>query len=135
MSAKVPVCPYCECHAGLVTGADIYPRRPELASKPFWKCATCAAYVGCHPGTLKPMGRLADAQLRAWKVRAHQVFDRHWKSQGMTRSQAYQWLATELGITQSDCHIGMFDVAQCQRVVDVVSGDRERRSLRSGTCG
>ena len=127
MSAKVPVCPYCGGHAGLVTGVDIYPHRPALASRQFWKCAPCGAYVGCHPGTLKPLGRLANAELRSWKVRAHAAFDPHWRDRGMTRQQAYQWLAAELGLTQSECHIGMFDVTLCQLVVEVVNSDRARR--------
>ena len=28
----------------------------------------------------------------------------------MKRGQAYGWLAEQLGIDKSDCHIGMFDV-------------------------
>ena len=29
------------------------------------------AYVGVHKGTDKPLGRLANAELRYWKKRAH----------------------------------------------------------------
>lgn len=128
MIAKVPVCPYCYEHAELVTGAVIYPKRPELASKQFWRCAPCQAHVGCHPGTMKPLGRLSDTSLRTWKMRAHQAFDPFWQAEGMTRKQAYQWLADQLGLNQEQCHIGLFDVAQCQRVVEVVTAAAERRA-------
>lgn len=38
------------------------------------------------------------------------------KTRAMTRSEAYAWLAGELGIHVGQCHIGWFDVAQCERV-------------------
>jgi hypothetical protein len=38
----------------------------------------------------------------------------------MTRREAYQWLAGAMGISSKVCHIGMFDVAQCEKVVEVV---------------
>jgi hypothetical protein len=37
----------------------------------------------------------------------------------MSRRGAYRWLAEQMGITGDDCHIGMFDVAQCRRVVEI----------------
>jgi hypothetical protein len=36
--------------------------------------------VGCHKGTTKPLGRLADAELREWKKRAHAAFDPVWQA-------------------------------------------------------
>ena len=36
----------------------------------------------------------------------------------MKRGEAYRWLAERLSMAREDCHIGMFDVADCQRVVE-----------------
>jgi hypothetical protein len=72
-------------------------------------------------------GRRSDA--------AHAAFDPLWQQwreaypdyvrapshvRSAARGRAYAWLADQLGIAKADCHIGHFDVAQCQRVVDVV---------------
>lgn len=117
-----PACPYCERTARLVNGHAIYPQAgPWLGRKPFWLCSGCNAYVGCHPGTTRPLGRLANAELRRWKIEAHKAFDPLWKSGGMTRREAYHWLAGQLDIPGRQCHIGMFDEATCRRVVELVA--------------
>jgi hypothetical protein len=111
------VCDYCGQPAALVEGSEVHPHRPDLDDKQFYKCEPCQAWVGCHPGTTRPLGRLADAELRAAKSAAHAAFDPLWKSRRMTRSSAYAWLAGRLGISAQLCHIGMFDVAMCRWVV------------------
>lgn len=123
------ICPYCYEPARLVTGERIYPHRPDLAEKRFWHCEDCEAWVGCHPrnphfgqdGTA-PLGRLADRALRQAKQRAHAAFDPLWQPRSGKRcfghrKEAYAWLAAQLGIGVEDCHIGMFDVETCNRVV------------------
>lgn len=110
-------CDYCGKPAEQVTGKEIYPHRPDLFHKTFYRCVPCRAYVGCHPGTTRPLGRLANAQLRAAKSAAHAAFDPIWKGGHKKRGSAYAWLADQLGIPQEKCHIGMFDVDACQRVV------------------
>ena len=114
-------CPYCNAKADLVTGEVIYPHRPDLFKKFFYNCAPCGAYVGCHPtGDGKsPLGRLANAELRRAKSDAHAAFDPLWREGSMSRHQAYKWLAQQMGIDKSEAHIGMFDVAQCKRVVQI----------------
>lgn len=123
-------CPYCDRPAVLTTGARIYPHRPDLFALKFWQCAPCEAWVGCHKvgrgygdGT-RPLGRLANAELRAAKSAAHAAFDPLWMAKGNkgeARKRAYRWLAQELRISEANCHIGMFDVAQCRAVVDAVT--------------
>lgn len=122
-----PTCPYCGQDAALVSGDVVYPNRADLGDKRFWRCADCSAWVGCHPGTDRPLGRLADADLRAAKQRAHASFDPLWQTKmrrertgkGEARGAGYIWLANQLGIAFAECHIGMFDVATCDRVVAI----------------
>jgi hypothetical protein len=127
-----PECPYCGLPAKAVDGSVIYPSRPDLAHKMFWRCAPCGAWVGCHNGTMVALGRLANAELRAAKQRAHAAFDPLWQgkmrrdgcSKGEARSAGYRWLAGQLGLEQPTCHIGMFDVDVCERVVQVCGAVR-----------
>ncbi|CFQ59445.1 Protein of uncharacterised function (DUF3268) [Yersinia frederiksenii] len=110
-------CDYCGKGAKLVRGHEVYPQRQDLASQFFWSCAPCGAYVGCHKNSdAYPLGRLANAQLRAAKRLAHAAFDPLWQEFGMKRPEAYEWLAGQLEISMSQCHIGMFDLDQCRRV-------------------
>lgn len=117
----VPLCPYCGKESKRVTGAKIYPhaRNPALLEKFFYACGQCRAWVGCHPVTDVPLGRLANAALRRWKNRAHAAFDPLWRDGPLSRSQAYAWLATKLGIPCGRCHIGMFDVDECRKVEEL----------------
>lgn len=119
--AKNPICPYCGLISELVKGDIIYPHLPKLKDKNFYRCLEyfCDAYVGCHPNTDNPLGRLANAELRKNKLLAHNCFDKLWKSGKMTRSAAYVLLANEMGIAAKDCHIGMFTVNQCKRVMGI----------------
>jgi hypothetical protein len=113
-------CDYCYFEAELVSGDKIYPHRGDLFSKMFWRCVSCDAYVGCHPGTSQPLGRLANAELRRAKQAAHKAFDPLWQSGKMSRTQAYRRLAEQMGMSQKECHIGMFTTQQCEEAIKAV---------------
>jgi hypothetical protein len=130
MSGLTPVCPYCKRFSKAVTGKEIYPHRKDLFSLNFYSCAGCNAYVGTHKGTLKPLGRLANKELRRAKSKAHKAFDPLWKCLGMKRKEAYKWLAETLNIKVSECHIGLFDIEECETVVKhSVSKQEELKKL------
>lgn len=112
------MCPYCGRRARLVNGYAIYRRAgSRLGNRSYWLCSPCNAYVGCHPGTDRALGRLANSELRAWKQRAHRAFDPLWRRGPMRRKDAYYWLSRRLGIPLRECHIGEFDVALCKLTV------------------
>ncbi|AUR90869.1 hypothetical protein NVP1151O_28 [Vibrio phage 1.151.O._10N.222.46.B1] len=121
MKGLTPICPYCGEWSELVKGSVVYPHRKDLHNLDIYQCSPCGARVGCHKGTLKPLGRLANDELRKAKSRAHAAFDPLWKGKVKTRKAAYQWLAGELGIRPRDCHIGEFDLSMCERVVNVMN--------------
>lgn len=125
MSQAQPQCDYCKNPAILVSGQVIYPHRNDLYSLKFWNCIPCKAYVGCHKNSKdhKPLGRLANAELRKLKSLAHTAFDPKWKTGGMSRKDAYAILADRLGIKRKDCHIGMFDEETCRRVIEISNED------------
>lgn len=118
-----PICPYCGKEAEFVGGDVIYPHRPDLHEKKFWRCSTgCDAYVGCHQHTAAPFGTLANAELRRARNTAHRTFDQIWRDhRAMKRKEAYAWLAEQLGISVEDCHIGAFDEDQCRRATDLAN--------------
>lgn len=101
----------------MIKGAVLYPHLPNLAEINIYRCDPCDAHVGCHGGTTTPLGRLANAELRKHKMMAHKAFDPIWREHGFTRKGAYKTLAQRLGIKTEDCHIGMFDVDMCKRVI------------------
>jgi hypothetical protein len=115
-----PICPYCGKESEAVSGDVVYPHREDLYFKTFYRCKPCDAYVGCHPGTVKPLGRLANAELRSAKQQAHNAFDPTWQGGGANaRKIAYRWLALKLGVHPDDCHIGMMDKETCLKVVEI----------------
>lgn len=67
--------------------------------------------------------------LATMRMAAHQAFDPIWQSGHMKRRHAYRWLADELGISrlhwQEYCHIGMFDILTCERVIKLCAPLRD----------
>lgn len=123
-------CNYCGRLAMLVTGTEIYPHRKDLGFLRFWQCKGCDAYVGCHKrgaplggGRVSngavPLGTLANAELRRARGQVHAAFDAIWKEGGMTRTAAYSWLQHHMGLQPDDCHIAKFNVAQCERALEL----------------
>lgn len=117
------ICPYCNVPASLVDSAIVYHGHSYGM---IWLCSNhpkCDARVGVHRGTEKPLGRMANAELRKAKLAAHAAFDRYWKgrvlARRMGRNEAYRALAEALGICVKNCHIGLFDLDGCNRVVEV----------------
>jgi hypothetical protein len=94
-----------------------------LADLKAWACRPCDAWVGTHKNSPehKPLGRLANAELRKAKMAAHAVFDPLWKSGRMSRKEAYSMLSEKMSIPKDQAHIGMFDVDQCKAVVNIFS--------------
>lgn len=120
------ICPYCKRGTYLVDSSIIY------SGKSYGKlyiCGSCDAYVGVHKGTKRALGRLANSELRYWKKEAYAEFDPLWEflieERGMSkeaaRSYCYSWLSKNLGTPLEETHIGMFDVEECKRVIQICS--------------
>lgn len=123
--------PLCGCGkpSTLTDGTDIYPGLPHLAQKAMWKCPCGSSYVGCHPGTIKPLGTPADKETRRAREAAHAAFDPIWRDKSLRRTEAYRRLAAKLGISVDECHIGLFDIATCLKVQSLVmSGDLRKKA-------
>lgn len=114
------LCSYCKNPAKKVTGREIYPELKQLHHKEYYQCVPCDAYVGCHSNSGKPYGTLAKKGLRLKRMKTHEIFDSVWKSGHMSRTEAYSKLALWLKISYKDCHIGQFNLEQCNKVQEIV---------------
>ncbi|WP_226018433.1 zinc-finger-containing protein [Novosphingobium sp. FKTRR1] len=117
--APSPLCAECGDPAHPVGGERIYPHRSDLHHKRFWLCR-CGAYCGCHPGTDNALGTPAGPDTRRARSAAHAAFDPLWRDGGMSRAEAYAWLASELSMDRKQCHIGMMTADQARAVVNAV---------------
>lgn len=121
------ICPYCGKPTDYVDSSVIYGHSYGM----IYLCRDCLAYVGVHKGTDRALGRLANAELRKAKKEAHFYFDQIAKTglinkiykkyiPGISnRNKAYKWLSQKLNIPSELCHIGMFDLEDCKRVVEL----------------
>jgi hypothetical protein len=94
----------CGCEkkveARLTDGGEIYPRRPDLKSLPFWKCDACGNYVGCHHKTknrTQPLGCIPTPEIKNARQHIHKLLDPIWQSGKMKRKELYKILSDRLG--------------------------------------
>ena len=61
---------------------------------------------------------MANSHTRYKRREAHRALDKVCSGTGaLPRSLAYKFLATHMGMSQAECHIGRFDSAQCEQVI------------------
>lgn len=118
-------CLHCAAPVELVSNERIYGC--EYGEWPWvFLCTGCGAYVGLHPFTAIPLGTLATAEIRDARKLAKAAFNPLWQQGGMSRKDAYAWLAGALRMDDvNTCHIGWFDVAQCNAVVSAINRENE----------
>ena len=76
------VCPYCHCETEYVNATDIYGPNTSVSGM-FYRCTkNHDHYVGTYNSDInRALGRLADKELRKWKMKGHATFDPLWKSE------------------------------------------------------
>lgn len=130
-------CRYCQQEAALLrVGQQGYPYYRDYG--PVWCCVSCQAWVGCHPGTEKPLGGLANATLRDLKMQAHALFDPMWEakmrkegcSKGRARRAGYRWLAEQMGLPVKLTHIGYFNEDECRKAISICEEVYNRRNAQ-----
>lgn len=110
---KGEICPYCKGGTEFVDSSVIYGKSYGM----IYLCRKCDAYCGVHKGTKVSLGRLANKELRHWKKEAHKYFDATWKKK-RNRSEMYARLAKHLELPPEYCHIGMFSIETCKKVIE-----------------
>jgi len=122
------ICQHCQRPAQFVDSKIVYHKSYGMIY--YCACKPGGAWVGCHKGTTKPLGTLADKETRQWRMKAHEKFDPIWHKrlkhlkrknkeakQREARDGCYRKLADLMSIYSEKCHIGMFDSEQCKQVI------------------
>jgi len=114
------ICPYCKAPTVFVDSIEVYQKSYGM----IYLCRPCGAWCGIHKDSkAKSLGRLANAELREWKKKAHDAFDPIWKSNYKSRHEAYEWLSNQLRIPREYTHIGYFGVDTCKIVVELFKNE------------
>lgn len=115
------LCPVCGSGAVLKDSKIIYHGK----SYGFvWVCKNypkCDTYVGCHKGTVTPLGELADYELRRWRNKAHAVFDPLWlkeRNKGKKRTEVYEEIGIQMG--KIPLHIAECNVEECKQLIEII---------------
>ena len=115
-------CQYCEGIPELVDSSVIYGK----SYGKIYLCPLCRAYVGCHKGTDRPKGTVADRELRALRAEAHALFDPVWlnreldpkASRRTNRHLAYRRMAEILAVSLDEAHIAMMSRDNCLKLIE-----------------
>ena len=110
-------CPYCGKQAEYVDSKEVYKQSYGM----MYLCRNCDAYVGVHAGTNKPLGTLANRELRGLRGRTHSLFDPLWKEGRMKRTEAYDWLSKKMNLDKKKCHMAMFSKSQCKKAIEILT--------------
>jgi polyhydroxyalkanoate synthesis regulator phasin len=130
MASKGQKCPYCGSSIiiqkvirdGPCLERNIHGDNMAICSS----YPKCDSYVACHPNG-KPMGALANPNLRYLRKQAHLLFDPLWEEGHMTRREAYRVLRQYLkGIQRKHCHIAHLSEQQCKDLIDALRHRKEK---------
>jgi len=117
-------CNLCGGKIEYISNARIYGR--AYGSGYCYRCRNCAAYVGTHQRRPKiAFGILANAEMRAWKMKCHGIFDSLWQCRRENerqryRKKYYEKLAEKLGISTASCHFGYFDMTLLKKAYEIL---------------
>ena len=114
---------HCGASAELVDSIRIYH---NASYGMMWICSRypeCDSYVGCHKGTDKPYGTLANAETRALRMEAHKAFDAMWKRKRWKRAHAYKWLRETMNLPPERAHIGLMGPVACRKIIEAIGND------------
>lgn len=110
-------CPYCGKNAEFVDNKEIYGRRYGKSYMMWW-CKNCDARVGVHHNDKnRPLGSMANKELRIWRMKSHFAIDKYWKKGKYKRGEVYMKLKEIFG---KDIHIGQSDKEICQQIINIV---------------
>lgn len=112
------MCDVCGSDVKLVDNTEIYSR--QFGKWPyayFCQDPDCAAYVGLHPHSLFPLGRMADKPTRDARQQLHALIDPWWDGDEQKRTEVYRNLAELLRIPMERCHVSHFDYGTCQQAL------------------
>ena len=121
------LCPYCHGTTKKISGGEIFGHGKGFDPILMFKCSgTCDAYCGSkfYQGQRVSIGSLANKELRELRKTCHKLFDAQWKgkpNEKLSRRKCYVWLQEFTKLPEELAHFGMFNVEQCQMLIDELS--------------
>ena len=109
------ICPYCGEEAEFISNEAIYGRAIGRWPWVYW-CRADDAYVGTHQNSRRPLGTLANAELRELRVRCHEHIDPLWRGGRYRRTTVYRALAHVFG---REIHIAEADIETCRKILQL----------------
>lgn len=92
---------------------------PSGAPRLFYGCSRfpeCRSVHNAHPDGY-PLGVPADARTRQARQHTHAVIAVYAQAHRLSMPEMYEFLACGLDMTDEECHIGKFDIAQCRAAI------------------
>ena len=109
------ICPYCNKEAIFWDNSMIYWRNYGKSYK-CYLCKDCDAYVGVHQNDKnRPLGTMANSELREYRKKAHSILDPFWQVGRFTRWEMYRRLSKYFG---KEIHIGESDIEMCKNIIN-----------------
>jgi len=120
-----PRCPYCGSDSVLVDAKYLFD---DGEYGQVYVCVAhpeCDAWVGCHKDSDEPLGPLANSRLRLLQQKAHELFEKTWKAEKMSVTDAYIRLRELVGFKKDQqCHFGMFGEKTCNKLIKFCEGGK-----------
>lgn len=111
-----------DVEARLTNGQETYKHRPDLYSLPFWICDICKNFVGTHHNSddkTKPLGVIANKELKQLRVKIHSIIDPIWKSGKEDRKALYARLSKLLGYRYHTAEIR--NIEDANRIIELLT--------------
>ena len=111
----------------LCGGSVEYIQNSVVYGKPYgsgwcYRCTECKAFVGTHINNpKKPLGILADDEMRELRQKCHELFDRRWTNP-RERTKAYSELADKLGYGDGKCHFAWMSKNELKIALMILKG-------------
>lgn len=99
-------CPYCGRMAVLRPAKHVYGSQNLDPGNYLYVCSgypSCDSYIGVHKKTMRPMGTLANGDLRHKRIEAHRALNQVVNSGIMTKKGIYIWLQNRFGLREKIC--------------------------------
>lgn len=115
-------CPYCGAPVVCRPASTVYRNALRQKGSYLYLCSrypACDAYVSAHKKDRRPMGTLADGNLRHKRILAHRALEKLRQERHMEKWAVYVWLQGKLKMEPEQVHIGMFSEQMCDQVISL----------------
>ena len=125
------ICPYCGKKAVLRPASYLYgEKRIFTPETMFYVCSgypDCNAYVSANQKNHRPLGIMADGELRNLRIKTHRALREIWTQGYMTKNSTYHWLSGKLALPEKETHVAMFSTYRCRETIRLANELLEER--------